>query len=87
MSAVIMTALYRNGRSGRNANMKNVPRKLRVRIFDDIWIFSHNLLNSFLHISIFFYLVGVRKRTRRIVQSARVPHGKCSPHLLETGLD
>lgn len=29
--------------------------------------------------------IGVRKRTRRIVQSARVPHGKCSPHLLETG--
>ena len=82
MSAVTMTALYRNGRSGRNASMKNVPHKLQVSIFDDIWVFSHNLF-----FFTFSFSVGVRKRTRRIVQSARVPHGKCSPHLLETGLD
>ena len=41
---------------------------------------------NFIVSSLFCFLVGLRKRTRRIVQSATPPHGKCPPHLLETGL-
>ena len=29
--------------------------------------------------------VGARQRSRQIVQSARQPHGKCSPHLQQAG--
>ena len=77
MSRVIMTAQCRSGVSGHSAtitlaSLNNQVRTRSVKMSQDEIIQCS-------------CLVGSRSRSRQIVQSARLPHGKCSPLLSESG--